>query len=53
MVLTVSSRAASEIDELFERQIPAWRWSKTTTAIEEQTCVAVCKREAGAVREAV
>ncbi|RAO72321.1 uncharacterized protein BHQ10_008333 [Talaromyces amestolkiae] len=30
------SRSVSEIDELYERNIPAWRWSKTVTAAEEQ-----------------
>ncbi|GFZ44385.1 hypothetical protein JCM24511_02107 [Saitozyma sp. JCM 24511] len=29
-------RAAAEIDELFERRIPAWRWGRTTTIVEEQ-----------------
>ena len=29
-------RAASEIDELYERSIPAWRWNKTETYIEQQ-----------------
>ncbi|KAK3175823.1 hypothetical protein K4F52_009956 [Lecanicillium sp. MT-2017a] len=29
-------RSAAEIDELYERKIPAWRWSKTITAAEEQ-----------------
>ncbi len=30
------SRSAAEIDELYERKIPAWRWRKTVTAAEEQ-----------------
>ena len=34
-------RAAAEIDELFERKIPAWRWSKTTTLVEDQMRAAV------------
>ncbi|KAK5053225.1 hypothetical protein LTR84_002199 [Exophiala bonariae] len=29
-------RSAAEIDELYERKIPAWRWSKTATAAEGQ-----------------
>jgi len=29
-------RSAAEIDELYERKIPAWRWSKTVTTVEEQ-----------------
>jgi len=34
--LTCASRSAAEIDELYERKIPAWRWSRTTTAAEGQ-----------------
>lgn len=34
--LTAYSRSAAEIDELYERKIPAWRWSTTVTAAEEQ-----------------
>jgi SP family general alpha glucoside:H+ symporter-like MFS transporter len=34
-------RSAAEIDELYERKIPAWRWSKTVTAAEEQMHVVV------------
>jgi SP family general alpha glucoside:H+ symporter-like MFS transporter len=34
-------RAAAEIDELYERKIPAWRWSKTATAAEQQMHAAV------------
>ena len=30
------SRSAAEIDELYERKIPAWKWSKTVTVAEEQ-----------------
>ncbi|KAJ5825160.1 hypothetical protein N7474_002298 [Penicillium riverlandense] len=30
------SRSAGEIDELYERKVPAWRWSETVTAAEEQ-----------------
>jgi MFS transporter, SP family, general alpha glucoside:H+ symporter len=29
-------RSAAEIDELYERKVPAWKWSKTATAAEEQ-----------------
>ena len=39
--LTWFSRAAGEIDELFERKIPAWRWAKTETEIETQQKEAV------------
>ncbi|KAL1891069.1 hypothetical protein Sste5346_007894 [Sporothrix stenoceras] len=28
-------RSAAEIDELFERKVPAWRWSSTVTYVEE------------------
>lgn len=45
LVLTSSvnySRSAAEIDELYERRIPAWRWSKTVTA-GEQTMHAVAE----------
>ncbi|KIX09569.1 uncharacterized protein Z518_00649 [Rhinocladiella mackenziei CBS 650.93] len=35
------SRSAAEIDELYERKIPAWRWSNTVTAAEEQMHVVV------------
>lgn len=37
------SRSAAEIDELYERKIPAWRWSKTVTEAEQrmQTVVLV------------
>lgn len=34
--LFIYSRSAAEIDELYERRIPAWRWATTTTAAEEQ-----------------
>lgn len=39
--LTIPSRSAAEIDELYERKIPAWRWSKTVTHVEEQMQAAV------------
>lgn len=35
------SRSAAEIDELYERKIPAWRWSETVTTVEEQMHVVV------------
>lgn len=34
--LTLRSRSTAEIDELYERKIQAWRWSKTATAAEGQ-----------------
>lgn len=40
-VLTLRRRSAAEIDELYERKIPAWRWSRTVTAAEEQMHVVV------------
>ncbi|GMK54163.1 hypothetical protein CspeluHIS016_0107490 [Cutaneotrichosporon spelunceum] len=39
-------RSASEIDELYERKIPAWRWAKTRTNAEEQVMQAIQQREA-------
>jgi SP family general alpha glucoside:H+ symporter-like MFS transporter len=41
MYLTLHSRSAAEIDELYERKIPAWRWSRTVTAVEEEMHVFV------------
>ncbi len=29
-----SGRAIAEIDELFEKHVPAWRWKKTTTDVQ-------------------
>jgi hypothetical protein len=43
------SRSAAEIDELYERKIPAWRWSKTVTVAEEQMHVVVQVK--GALKE--
>lgn len=40
-------RSTAEIDELYERKIPAWRWGKTITAVEEQMQAAVKARPAG------
>lgn len=37
-------RSAAEIDELYERKIPAWRWNKTRTKIEDQLDEATRKR---------
>ena len=45
------SRSTAEIDELYERKIPAWRWGKTVTAVEEQMQAAVLVRPAGEQRE--
>lgn len=42
-------RSAAEIDELYERKIPAWRWSKTVTTAEEQMHAVVGLK--GGVRE--
>ncbi|KAL5324517.1 hypothetical protein ACEPPN_009063 [Leptodophora sp. 'Broadleaf-Isolate-01'] len=42
-------RSAAEIDELYERKIPAWRWSGTVTAAEEQMHLVVQVK--GAVKE--
>jgi len=41
------SRATAEIDELYERKIPAWRWARTTTTVEEQMQSAVKARPVG------
>jgi len=43
------SRSAAEIDELYERKIPAWRWAKTVTVAEEQMHAVVQVK--GAIRE--
>lgn len=32
----MTRRSAAEIDELYERKIPAWRWKDTVTNAEEQ-----------------
>lgn len=34
MSTNLSSRSAAEIDELYERKIKVWRWSKTVTEAE-------------------
>ncbi|KAL1893354.1 hypothetical protein Sste5346_006532 [Sporothrix stenoceras] len=36
MVPETKGRSAAEIDELYERKIPVWRWTKTVTAVEEE-----------------
>ena len=38
-------RAIAEIDELFERQIPAWKWDQTRTYAEEQLSHVVANEE--------
>lgn len=43
-------RSTAEIDELYEKKIPAWRWAKTTTAVEEQLQAALRLRN-GQVQE--
>ncbi|ORX37529.1 general substrate transporter [Kockovaella imperatae] len=40
------ARSAAEIDELYEKRIPAWRWSKTVTDAELQMRKAVAARSA-------
>ncbi|ORY31052.1 general substrate transporter [Naematelia encephala] len=47
------ARSAAEIDELYERKIPAWRWANTVTAIEQQTHAAVQVRGIGGEKELV
>jgi SP family general alpha glucoside:H+ symporter-like MFS transporter len=47
--LTSYSRSTAEIDELYENRIPAWRWSETVTAVEEQMHVVVQVK--GSVKE--
>ena len=39
--MILNSRSAAEIDELYENKVPAWRWSKTVTAVEQQMRAAV------------
>ena len=36
-----SSGSAAEIDELYETGVPAWRWHKTVTEVEEQLTAAL------------
>ena len=47
MELTWRSRSAAEIDELYERKIPAWRWSETVTAAEEHMKLVVLEKGVG------
>jgi SP family general alpha glucoside:H+ symporter-like MFS transporter len=42
-------RSAAEIDELYERKIPPWRWAKTVTTAEETMHVVVQAK--GGVKE--
>ena len=35
-ILTLSRRSVAEIDELFLRKVPAWRWANFKTAAEAQ-----------------
>jgi uncharacterized protein (DUF342 family) len=39
-----SRRSAAEIDELYERKIPAWRWESTVTEGEEVMRAAVAQK---------
>ncbi|BEJ17722.1 hypothetical protein CspHIS471_0611230 [Cutaneotrichosporon sp. HIS471] len=39
-------RSAAEIDELFENKVPAWKWNKTVTTVEEE--LAAVQRARGA-----
>jgi hypothetical protein len=47
LILISSRRSTAEIDELYERKVPAWRWGKTVTAVEEQMHAAVRVRNEG------
>ncbi|KAK8147894.1 hypothetical protein G3M48_000772 [Beauveria asiatica] len=40
------SRSAAEIDELYERKIPAWRWAETVTHAEAQMLAVVQEKSA-------
>lgn len=37
-------RSAAEIDELYERKVPAWRWESTVTEGEEVMRAAVAQK---------
>lgn len=39
-MLTIARRSSAEIDELFERKIPAWKWKSTVTEVETQLATA-------------
>jgi SP family general alpha glucoside:H+ symporter-like MFS transporter len=41
------SRSAAEIDELYEKHVPAWRWSSTVTEVETQMHAAIQIRGIG------
>lgn len=44
-------RSVAEIDELYERHIPAWRWAETETEAERQMRAAVkAKADVGTVQ---
>ena len=40
------SWAAAEIDELFERRVPAWRWSTATAEVEDEMRTVVATEKA-------
>lgn len=42
-------RSAAEIDELYENKVPAWRWSKTVTEVEQHMHAVVA--QTGGVRQ--
>jgi hypothetical protein len=44
----MSSRSAAEIDELFEKKVPAWRWNKYHTDAETSMQQAIAVK--GSVR---
>jgi len=47
-----AGRSAAEIDELYEKKVPAWRWRKTVTAVEEQMHAAIRVRAGEKAMEA-
>ena len=42
-------RSTAEIDELYERKVPAWRWANTITTVEEEMQAALGVRPVGKV----
>lgn len=40
----IRRRSAAEIDELYEKKVPAWRWSKAVTTSEVEMRAAVAAR---------
>ncbi|CAH0004304.1 unnamed protein product [Clonostachys byssicola] len=38
-------RSTAEIDELYERRIPAWKWSKTRTSVEDHSLTLLTEKE--------